>query len=80
MPDVVLRGLSNRLHHELKSAAKRNHRSLNGEILARLKASIRTEPIDPQELLERIRLRHQTLGQIDMSEETIREMRNAGRP
>ncbi len=80
MPDVVLRGLSNLLHHELRSAAKRNHRSLNGEILARLTASIRAEPVDPQKLLERIRLRHQTLGQIDMGEETIREMRNSGHP
>ena len=45
MPDVALRGIPQSLHRELKSAAKRNHRSLNGEILARLTASIDDEPL-----------------------------------
>ena len=80
MPDISLRGLLYRLHRELKSAAKRNHRSLNGEILARLAASVLSEPVNVEKLLERIRLRHQTMGRIDLSEETFREMRNAGRP
>ena len=35
MPDIALRGVPDSLHNELKSAATRNHRSLNGEILAR---------------------------------------------
>ena len=80
MPDLALRGISDQLHRDLKSAARRNHRSLNGEILARLTASVRGEPVDPATLLERIRLRHETLGQIDLSEETLREMRDSGRP
>ena len=41
MPDVALRGIPEELHLELKAAAKRSHRSLNGEILARLAASVR---------------------------------------
>ena len=80
MPDISLRRLLYRLHRELKSAAKRNHRSLNGEILARLAASVLSEPVNVEKLLERIRLRHQTMGRIDLSQETFREMRNAGRP
>ena len=80
MPDVALRGIPQNLHRELKSAAKRNHRSLNGEILARLTASIDDEPLDVEALLRRIRLRRETIGQIDLSDETLREMRNAGRP
>ena len=68
------------LHRELKLAASRNHRSLNGEILARLTASVRGEAIDTETLLERIRLRYETIGQVDLSEETLREMRDAGRP
>ncbi len=80
MPDIAVRGLSERVHRELKSAAKRNHRSLNGEILARLTSSIGNEPVDVDTLLRRIRLRREAIGQIDLSDETIREMRNAGRP
>ena len=80
MPNLALRGLSDQLHQELKAAARRNHRSLNSEILARLTASVHYEPVDSERLLERIRLRHEAIGPVDLSEETLREMRNTGRP
>ena len=80
MPDLALRGIPDQLHRELKAAASRNHRSLNGEILSRLTESICREPVDPVTLLERIRLRHETIGQVDISEATLRELRDSGRP
>ena len=80
MPDLALRGIPEDVHRELQAAANRNHRSLNGEILARLTASVRSEPVDIQALLERIRLRREAIGHIDTSENTLREMRDAGRP
>ena len=80
MPDLALRGIPDQLHRELKAAAIRNHRSLNGEILARLTASVRGEPIDPETLLARIRARHKTIGQVDLSEENLRKLKDAGRP
>lgn len=80
MPDLTLRGIPERLHRELKLAAAQNRRSLDGEVLARLTTSVRDEPLDPQALLERIRLRRETLGQVDLSEETLQEMRDTGRP
>ncbi len=42
--------------------------------------SARKSTVDTAELLERIRLRWETLGDIDVSDETIRELRDAGRP
>ena len=80
MPDLALRGVPEDLHKELKSAAGRNHRSLNGEILARLAASVRSEPVDVRALLERIRFRREGIGHIDLGERALREMRDAGRP
>ena len=80
MLNLARSGLSDHLHRELVSAANRNHRSLNGEIIARLTASVRGAPVDVERLLERIRLRHETLGPVDLSEDTLREMRDAGRP
>ena len=80
MPDIALRGIPDFLHRELKSSASRNHRSLNGEILARLVESVRPEPVEPQALLDRIRQRSKTLGPVDLSEDRLREMRNMGRP
>ena len=79
MPDIALRGIPGHLHRKLKSAARHNHRSLNGEILARLAESVSREPVDSQALLDRIRERRETLGPIDLSENTLREMRNRGR-
>ena len=80
VPDIALRGIPDFLHRELKSSASRNHRSLNGEILARLVESVRPEPVEPQALLDRIRQRSKTLGPVDLSEDRLREMRNMGRP
>ncbi len=79
MPDLALRGLSDLLHRELKSAARRNHRSLNGEILARLTASVRPGPVDAEALLERIQRCHEGLGPIDLDEATLRRLRDEGR-
>ena len=80
MPDMALRNIPDRLHRALKSAASENHRSLNGEILTRLTASFRGGPVDIAALLERIRLRRESIGSLDLSEDNLREMRNAGRP
>lgn len=66
MPDLAIRGVPDDLHRELKAAAERNHRSLNGEIVSRLTASIRPEAIDPVTLLDRIQRRYRTLGPIDL--------------
>ena len=80
MPNLALRGMSTQLHRELKSAAGRNHRSLNSEILSRLTASVHEEPMAAGALLARIRLRRESIGELDLREETLRELRNAGRP
>ena len=80
MPNLALRGISDQLHRELKAAAIRNHRSLNGEILSRLTASVRGEAVDSATLLARIKARHETIGQADLGEESLRKMRDAGRP
>ena len=79
MPDLALRGIPDDVHRELKVSAKRNHRSLNGEILARLTRSVSGDLVDAEQLLERIRRRRQTLGYIDLGEDTLRELRDAGR-
>ena len=44
-----------------------------------LAESANTEPVDPVALLERIRLGQKAFGHIDVDDETIRELRDAGR-
>lgn len=80
MPNVALRGMSAQLHAELKAAAKRNHRSLNNEVLARLTASLHYTPVDPEALLARVQRRHESLGAVGIDATTLRELRVDERP
>ncbi len=79
MPQVAVRGLPEDVHLKLKEAARRNHRSLNREIVSRLTASVHSNQVDAQALLERIRRRRESLGPIDVNDDVIRELRDAGR-
>jgi hypothetical protein len=79
MSDVALRGVSAEVHRALRDAAERNHRSLNGEILARLEASFRPTPTDVVELLARIRERGRRTQLASLSDAAMRELERAGR-
>lgn len=90
--NIALRNVPEDLHAELKAAAKRNHRSLNGEILARLALFRRPSVLGPAQesgralseeqvaLLERVRERQTTIRRIDLSPETIKALKEEGRP
>ena len=52
MPNVALRGVPDHVHRRIKDAARANHRSMNGEILARLVASVSADPTSDAELRE----------------------------
>ena len=67
------------MQRRLKAAA-RNHRNVNRERLTRLKALVRPDADAVAALLARIRRRHKALGPVDLSEETLRELRGDGRP
>jgi hypothetical protein len=80
MPDVALRGLSPDLHRALKEAAERNHRSLNGEILARLERSLRPHTVEVEVLLTRVESRKNRLGALDLDEQALHDLKASGRP
>ena len=74
MPNVALRGVPEPVHRRLKDAARANHRSMNGEILARLVASVSAEPATPEEIREEAR------GQGVAANEAGAAPRSAGAP
>ncbi len=80
MPDIALRGMSPELHEALKRAAQRSHRSLNGEILARLEASLGTSTVDVEVLLGRIRERRARSSVPDLDAGELRALKELGRP
>ena len=68
MPNLTLRGIPDDVHAKLKAAAKRNHRSLNGEILTRLTTSFGPDPEDREALLARIERRRRAIGPVAVDE------------
>lgn len=80
MADVALRGMNPALHQALKRAAERNHRSLNGEILVRLEASVSTSTVDVEVLLARINARRERSGLLTLDEDELRGLKENGRP
>jgi plasmid stability protein len=55
MPSVHVKNVPKDLHRRLMERAKRNHRSLNSEVIACLQEAVTPKRIDPQEAAERIR-------------------------
>lgn len=80
MPDVALRGMSPELHQALKRAAERRHRSLNGEILARLEASMGVTTVDVEALLARVEERRARSSIPHLNADGLRVLKEAGRP
>jgi plasmid stability protein len=79
MTTLTLKNIPDELYDRLRQSATEARRSLNGEILFRLEASLRSRRIDPQELLARARAVRRTVGQ-PVTEEELRRARSAGRP
>jgi hypothetical protein len=72
--------MSQELHRALKRAAARSHRSLNGEILARLEASVRTATVDVEALLARVEERRARSRIPDLDADELRRLKETGRP
>ena len=55
MPNINVKNLPKEIHRRLKERARRNHRSLNSELIACLQEAVMPRRIDPDEAAERIR-------------------------
>lgn len=55
MITITIKGLSKEAHRELKKRAATHGRSLNTEAIAVLESSVRSQPVDAQDFLRRLR-------------------------
>jgi plasmid stability protein len=56
MPDLSIKNAPNDVVERLRKRAERNHRSLQGELLAIIEAAVREEqPATPREILDEVR-------------------------
>ena len=79
MANVALRGVPEGMYETLKEAAKRNHRSLNGEILTRLEASLRSSTTDAEAILARVAERNARLRMPHFDDRILGDLKDTGR-
>ena len=79
MPSITLKNLPDALQQRLRESAARNHRSINGEVLAALDQYVSLQRPGRAQLLADIRtLRQETA--LYVTEEELDRAKNEGRP
>ena len=59
---ITLKNIPDAIHLALKQAAQSSHRSLNGEVIARLEQSLQGQASHPLVHIDRAQALHQSLG------------------
>ena len=68
MPSTItLKNIPDAIHLALKRAAEENHRSLNGEVIARLEKTLQPNADQSQDHLDRAHLLRQNLGKAQLA-------------
>ncbi len=79
MVAITLKNIPPDLYENLKQQAKANHRSLNGEILARLELAMRIKPLNVEETLEHARILREATAHYVITDEELTKFKNEGR-
>jgi plasmid stability protein len=79
MASITIKNVPDDLHRRLKEQAERNHRSLNGEIIACLERQVESPPRDPEKILERLARLREEAG-VYVTEEQVQRFKEEGRP
>lgn len=79
MPAITLKNIPDELYSKIKKSAKLNFRSLNSEILFRLKSSIAERKPNVQELLKKIHQLNTRMDAPKLTDEFIKNAKNEGR-
>ena len=79
MMTITLKNIPDDLHRRLKARAARHHRSLNSEVIASLESVVRSEPLDTEAYLARIR-RLRPPGHERLTQDDFDGLKNEGRP
>jgi hypothetical protein len=80
MPAITLKNIPIDLYEEIKKNADINYRSINSEILFRLKQSIGHKRINPELLISKIEELQAKIKAPNFADEILYEAKNIGRP
>jgi plasmid stability protein len=79
MTTLTIKNLPSELYTRLKTQAKKNHRSINSEVIAVLEQALSIPPIDVEATLERTSKLRELTADYVVSAEEIENMINEGR-
>lgn len=80
MPNVNVKNLPKEIHRRLKERARRNHRSLNSELIVCLQEAVMPRRVDPEEAAERIRTLRARFRGPALQDEDIARLKAERRP
>lgn len=79
MVTVTVKNIPDQVYERIKTQAKTNHRSINGEILSILEQAISIPPIDVMETLKRARKVRELTANYNITADEIEKLINEGR-
>ncbi len=80
MPTITVKNIPEELYEQLREVARRNRRSINGEIINRIERSLASRRVPADQLLARIRRLHEGFTGPELSVEQIDDAKREGRP
>ena len=80
MPMLTIKGMPDDLYRTLKKRAERNHRSLNGEIIACLERVVETPTLDVDRWLANVQRLKSEAKLPRVSKAQLARLKNQGRP
>ena len=80
MPALTIKNIPIELYNELKFVAAQHHRSINSEVIVRLKHTLFPNKISPEENLSNIQKLRSTVSGDDITVEEIDNAIEEGRP
>ena len=79
MTTITVKNIPEELYERLKIQAKRNRRSINGEIISIVEKSLSIQPIDVEATLERTRKLRELTAHYVITNDELTRWKNEGR-
>ena len=79
MASVTIKNLPDNLYRKLKTRAKSNNRSINGEVVNLLRKELEQDQLDVRKIFEQTRLTQSWAKGVALSDEEVIDLKKEGR-
>ena len=80
MATITIKNIPDDLYADLKHTAAQNRRSINSEVIISIERAVRSSRIEPDELLEKIRVLREATAVYTLTDDILDNAINEGRP